>query len=191
MGFYSTGAFSNASQANRGVKKIKLTIKLLNATGSGWFDGAKDLEEVEIHGIENSVVSGINGSLFFYLPALKRITGIVFDGASANWTYATKNNPIYLPSSALEEIRFVPNSMTYNGTYRFGQHGSLSSDSLVSIANAMDETNQTKQIELHATASAKLSAILGTVADGAFSLNASGNVTLLDFITNTKGWTIV
>lgn len=194
--FFSTGAFSSASQKNRGVKKITLNIGHIGLMASNnAFNGAKDLEEIEINA-DNSLNLGGEDikNAFSYLPALKKITGIVFNGNSVRWTYDTNANVIYFPSgSSLEEIRFVADSMSYNGTYQLGQHGKLSNDSLVSIANAMDSggsVNTTKTIKLHADVVAKLPNIMGTVTDGVFALDSSGSTTLLNFITNTKGWTV-
>lgn len=191
--FFSAGAFSAASQKNRGVKKIVLNIGHIGlATGNGAFNGVTDLEEIEINADNSSNLDGEDiKNAFSYLPALKKITGIVFNGNSVRWTYGTSSDVIYFPTgSALEEIRFVQNSMSYNASYKFGSHGHLSDDSLVSIANAMDPENQTKTIVLHSTAAGKLSTIAGTVADGLFTISAGGSTTLLDFITQTKGWTI-
>lgn len=186
--FFSTGAFSSASVKPRGIKKITLNIQ--NISGSNIFNGATDLEEVVINA-ENSKNYAPQSAAFAWLKGLKKISNIIFDASGANWTFFTANHPLYFANgSSLEEIRFVPNSMTYNGTYNLNAHGHLSDESLVSIANAMSADNATKQIDLHATASAKLSTIIGTVTDGMFSVDANGITTLLDFITNVKGWTV-
>lgn len=194
--FFSTGAFSTASQKKRGVKKIVLNIGHIGlSTNSGAFCGALDLEEIEINADNstNLLTDNIRNA-FSYLPALKKITGIVFNADGVRWCYQTSANVIYFPTgSALEEIRFVPDSMSYNGTYWFAEHGKLSDESLASIANAMDASgsvNVTKAIQLHSTASDKLSTIMGTVSDGFFTLDPNGTTTLLDFITQTKGWTV-
>lgn len=191
--FWSTGAFSAASQKNRGVKKISLNIKNISiASNNQAFNGTPDLEEIVINA--DNAYGYRQGTFLGYLPGLKKISGVTFDGNLINWTYNTTAAVIYFPTgSALEEIRFVPNSMSYNGTYQLAQHGNLSDNSLVSIANAMDASgsvNVTKTVKLHATAAGKLSMIMGTVTDGVFALDQNGTTTLLDFITQTKGWTV-
>lgn len=194
--FFSTGAFSTASQKKRGVKKIVLNIGHIGlASNSSAFNGASDLEEIEINADNSTnLITDHIRNAFSYLPALKKITGIVFNANGDRWCYQTSANVIYFPTgSALEEIRFVPDSMSYNGTYWFAEHGKLSDESLASIANAMDASgsvNVTKAIQLHSTASGKLSTIMGTVSDGFFTLDPNGTTTLLDFITQTKGWTV-
>lgn len=194
--FFSTGAFSKPSQKNRGVKKIILNIGHINlAQNNRAFNGALDLEEIEINANNSLNLDGESiKNAFSYLPGLKRITGIVFNGNSVRWTNNTSADVIYFPTgSALEEIRFVPNSMSYNGTYQLAQHGNLSDDSLVSIANAMDASgsvNVTKTIKLHSNVKDKLPSIMGTVSSDFFTLDPNGTTTLLDFITQTKGWTV-
>ena len=186
--FWTTGAFGAASQKNRGVKKITLNVKEISHTNTA-FNGTPDLEEIVISA-DNASAYKADQSFLSYLPGLKKIGGVVFDGNTVRWTYATNNAVIYFPTgSALEEIRFVPNSMSYSGTYQFGQHSNLSNDSLVSIANAMDSSNP-QTIVLHADAKSKLSGIVGAVAAGVFTIADGGAVILLDFISNTKGWTV-
>lgn len=191
FGNINTAGDKNAQP--HGVKKIILTVDRLEMSSQGGIiDGISDIEEIEIHA-NNSENVGAERGQFRFAPSLRKISGIKLNGNSAHWAAATRLNPIWLPSSALEEVRFVPNSMSYNGTYQLGQHSKLSDDSLVSIANAMDASgsvNVAKTIKLHATAAAKLPAIMGTVSDGFFTLDPNGATTLLDFITQTKGWTV-
>lgn len=191
--FKNQNVSTDAVAQPHGVKKIILTVDRLAMSSAGEIiGGVSDVEEIEIHA-NNSENVAVERSQFVYAPSLKKISGINLNGNSAYWTYATRLNTIYLPTSALEEIRFVPNSMSYNGTYQLGQHSNLSDDSLVSIANAMDASgsvNVTKTVKLHATAASKLSTIMGTVSDGFFTLDPNGTTTLLDFITQTKGWTV-
>lgn len=191
--FKNNNVSNDASAKPHGVKKIILTVDRLNMSSNGGIIvGVSDVEEIEIHA-NNSENVAVERGQFVFARSLKKISGIKLNGNAVYWTYDTNLNTIYLPTSALEEIRFVPNSMSYNGTYRLGQHGKLSDDSLVSIANAMDASgsvNVTKTVKLHATAAGKLSTIMGTVSDGFFTLDPNGTTTLLDFITQTKGWTV-
>ena len=104
----------------------------------------------------------------------------------------------------LETLLIVPNTMgkhplsTYAGNVLNLQPCSrLTDESLVSIANGCNATN-TSTIQFHSTPKARLSTIIGSVStrtddDGDydfFTADENGTVTLLDFITNTKGWTV-
>ena len=94
---------------------------------------------------------------------------------------------------SIVEIRFLENTAT-GDCYLNG--GNLSDESLVSVANALTATSAT--LTLAAAKKTRLSNILGRVesvtADGEtydrFVADASGAVSLMSFITNTKGWTV-
>lgn len=98
----------------------------------------------------------------------------------------------------LTEFYVVPNVITSGDA---GMNtGVLIDASLVSVANALKgglATPQTLTIS-NATTKAKCNTIVGTVSqvtEGGetydfFTQDASGTVTLADFITNTKGWTL-
>lgn len=117
--------------------------------------------------------------------------------------YGVKNvlgTPIRLsvaPGSSLLgviEIRFVENDVSVSANVQ-GQN--LSNDSLVSLANALASATGVT-LTLHANAKTKCNAITGysesvTVDDvtyDRFVADENGTVTLMDFITNTKGWTV-
>lgn len=101
--------------------------------------------------------------------------------------------------TSLQEFYLVPNKVTAGegGIVT----GVLIDDSLVSVANALVgglSTPQTLTIS-NATTKAKCSTIVGSVsqitdASGTYDFftqdQDNGTVTLLDFITNTKGWTV-
>lgn len=69
----------------------------------------------------------------------------------------------------------------------------LTDDSLVNIGNHLDlitGTQTTKTLTLSSAMKTRLSAIMGTVADNQFTVVSGGTVSLQDFITNTRGWTV-
>ncbi len=90
----------------------------------------------------------------------------------------------------LEEVRFAPSSLkmasiSIDNAYT----AAFSDDTWVSFANALySETAGT--FGIGATAQATIASIMGTVSDGVFTKDASGSVSLSDFITTTKGWTL-
>ena len=87
----------------------------------------------------------------------------------------------------LREIRFaegnIHNSQTYGSSV-------LSDESLVSIANGLDGTVTGKTLKLKATAKTNCSTITGTNDNGTFVADPNGTLTLADFITTVKGWTL-
>lgn len=86
------------------------------------------------------------------------------------------------------DIRFVPSSCKYS--WNNSQCWNISDATLVSMANALDGTATGQTLTLHATPKATCHTLMGTVVDGLFTADASGTVTLADFITQTKGWTL-
>ena len=71
-------------------------------------------------------------------------------------------------------------------------YGNLIDESLVSIGNALKvRESGTAKLTLSDTSKSRLNTIMGTVEDGLFTQDDEGTVTLYDFITQTKGWTVV
>lgn len=111
---------------------------------------------------------------------------ITVDGDALDLSSATSLGDLI--GKRVKEIRFVPNSAKISWQMNSSQN--VSDDTLISIANALDGTAADKTLKIHATPKARCQTLMGTVADGLFTADASGTVTLADFITNTKGWTL-
>ena len=111
---------------------------------------------------------------------------ITVDGDALDLSSATSLDNML--GKRVKEIRFVADSAKISWTMNNCE--SISDNTLVSIANALDGTVTGKTLTIHATPKAKCQTLMGTVADGLFTADASGTVTLADFITNTKGWTL-
>lgn len=91
-------------------------------------------------------------------------------------------------------IRYKPNTLHVN--HNISGEGTLTQDSIISIANGLKFGNHT--LALHANVKVMCTNLRGTVSqeeDGDvtydfFTADTSGAVTLENFITQTKGWTI-
>ena len=105
---------------------------------------------------------------------------------------------------ALENVTVKPNTLGQldmidqnKNWLGFPQSSLLTDASLVSIANGLCAAH-TSKLQLHATPKARCSALMGTVSQVTdssgtydfFTQDANGTVTLADFITTTKGWTL-
>lgn len=66
----------------------------------------------------------------------------------------------------------------------------LDDDSLVSIANGLNGSATGQTLTLHATPKARCASLMGTVSGGVFAKDAGGSVSLSDFISTIKGWTL-
>ena len=107
-------------------------------------------------------------------------------------------------AKALKNVTITPNSLgkldmvaTNRNWLEFRTSSLLTDESLVQIANCLC-ADYVSLLRLHATPLARLSEIVGTVStqtddDGNydfFTADANGTVSLMDFITNTKGWSV-
>ena len=150
----------------------------------------------EVHIPNDTLYPSTAGSAFYNRSHL-RIVDILFDMSKMNgYNYGYNWSGMFSGCTALEEVRFVPNSLLWmNTSYQlFNVSQNLSDDSLVSIANALADgsTSPAANLKLLSTPYARCSTLMGTVdGDNLFVKNeVSGTVSLADFITNTKGWTL-
>lgn len=93
------------------------------------------------------------------------------------------------PLSALTYVRYAENTLKVNHAVYCP---ALSNESLVSIANGLIAGAHV--LTLMDTAKERISSIMGTINNSSsydiFTEDSSGDVSLLSFITDTKGWTI-
>ena len=122
-----------------------------------------------------------------FASKLTQIEGTIdFSAMSASTWYSTFANCF-----ALQEIRIVPGSIKLTvANNNFQGCTALSDDSIVSISNGLDGSATGQRISLPNAIKTRCGQIVGTVADGVFTKDTAGSVTLTDFITTTKGWTL-
>lgn len=117
---------------------------------------------------------------------LKTIDGIPLDFSSLshNITDFCQNDEL------LENILFEQNTLSRNIAFRWSPN--LTNESLISVANCLVAGNSV--ITLHATNKANCNTIMGYVDNtkgyDVFVADESGTVTLSEFITITKGWSL-
>lgn len=111
---------------------------------------------------------------------------VTVDGDALDLSSATKLDNMI--GKRIREIRFTPNTAKVN--WQMNNCENVSDATLVSMANALDGTASGNTLKIHATPKATCQTLMGTVTDGLFTIDASGTVTLADFITQTKGWTL-
>lgn len=147
-------------------------------------DAFRDCGTVQKIIISKSLSACSNASYFcFRAKTLKEIAGQSLDFSSI--TSATNT---FGQCTALETVRFVPSSILQNLDFHMSTH--LTNDSLVSIANGLNENVTAKTLTLGSSLNTRCGQIVGTVTDDLFTIDAGGSTTLTDFITNTKGWTL-
>jgi hypothetical protein len=96
--------------------------------------------------------------------------------------------------TTLTYIRYKANTLSYSQS--LASQRVLDEDSLISIANGLNETATGQTLTLYSTRKDLCDTIMGTVGMDAtntfhvFTKDSGGSVTLTDFIANTKGWTL-
>ena len=165
----------------------------------------RSIKRIHISGVLNEVNANLQGISNIYDKDV--LETIDFDGANIsfgssgfNYRYALKTlnakvriisaPPLFTYCPRLQNIQFQENKTKVS----FGVSGCpFSNDSLVSCANGLDES-VSMTLTLSAAQKTTVNGILGTVTNnGTYSLfeaSEQGTVTLMDFITNTKGWTV-
>lgn len=161
------------------LKEVHITgcSSLPNGVSFGLNAQTSRNDEVEVIDINHATVSIGSGGLR-YRPHLKTL---IADLKITNTNNFLFNCPV------LETIFFQNNTTTISFTIANGT--ALSDASLVSCANGLSDT-VSQTLTTSADQKTSINSIVGTVTDGAFTADANGTVTLMDFITNTKGWTV-
>lgn len=179
-----SSAFTGGS-GNPGYRKIKLLhlpTSGIDCTGIFSNHGANSaLEEIELDG---DLHTNANAGTFFYnCKSLKNVVGGRID-----LTNATSVSNFASNAEKIETIRFVPSCI--KKTITFAGAAQLSKESVVSIANGLDEEATGQTLTLDGAVKTAYGSVTGTVTDGVFAADPAGPVTLMDFITQTKGWTL-
>lgn len=136
-----------------------------------------------------------------YVPDLETVIGLNFSlCGGANY----RVGQTFLQCTQLKHVTLKPNCLGQldligqNYNWLTFQNSPLLTDaSLISIANGLCAT-YTSKLVLHNTSKARCQEIAGIVSQvtddtgtyDSFAADAGGTVTLSDFITQTKGWTI-
>lgn len=128
-----------------------------------------------------------NNQMFSLCINLQEIDAeIDFSRMTANTWYNT-----FAQCRALQEVRIVPGSIKLTvANNNFQICTALSDDSIVSISNGLDGSATGQSISLPSAITTRCGQIVGTVSDGLFVQDDTGSLTLTDFITQTKGWTL-
>lgn len=193
-------------RCNSSTDVKKITINAPNKSkGNVQFRHASNsqslLEEIEINGVRLSTVYQSFEEVYSSRKSLLSIhtldLSLCGGGANTVGEFARKQ-------TKLTDLRIVPNTCGkkplsgYSGnSVDLVTNISLSDNSLISVANGLNATN-TSTVRFASDLKAKCSNIMGSVSqasddDGVydyFTRDDSGTVTLADFITQIKGWTL-
>lgn len=168
-------------------------IQLGSIVGGGGLkmDGVENVK-IRSDGSEVILVKNANFNYGFNCPTLK-VIDCIFDFSVFN---RAMTDFMLRPGESVEYMRFKANTLHVDTALSFAE--SFTDETIVSIANSI-QTGTAKTLTLHATPKARCDEILGNVSqvtqeDGTtydfFTADEAGTVTLTEFITTTKGWTL-
>jgi len=176
---------SSAFKMNNSFKNAKIAKVVINANNLAAlhyaFLGCNQLTECELNS-DTGYVTGEFQSAFANCYALKKITGSPLDATNSS------NTNMFYSASALEEVRFKPD--TIKNSIDMSGSSLLTNNTLMSVANGLNSSVTGKTLKLHATPKATCATIMGTNNSGTFEADAQGSLSLSDFITTVKGWTL-
>lgn len=137
---------------------------------------------------QNEIFPGASVALgnFAFCPKLETVNSSTPFGVKYISNASSYYNPFF-NCGALKEVRFERQVADTDWVFKWSPV--LSDATLISVANALTVGSYT--LTLHATAAARCAEIVGTVSDGVFTADSGGTTTLTEFITTTKGWSIV
>ena len=142
-------------------------------------------------GLGVSLKSATTMALMFYgCSNLEEIYGEPFDTSGIT---SANNMPSFSLCSNLKKIIFKENTIKFN--IAFNDSPLLEDDTIISIANGLNESVTSQTLTLHATSKEKCSTIMGTVDSTTYDYKVfvpseSGTISLEEFITIEKGWTL-
>lgn len=193
-GLFGSAAGSQATFTNENpIVEIKNSDKLTSMTQAFRYAGGDTWGSATITGTMTIKLTGDLSKVTGYASAFQRSRVGVID-ADIDFSSITSAGGIdnmFNVTSLLTSVRFVPN--TLGVSLNFGVGNNINNASLVSLANCL-KNNVTATLTLPTSIETRVESIMGTVTTvegvNTFIADASGTVTLSDFITTIKGWSL-
>lgn len=139
--------------------------------------------------VDTSAVTGWDRFLYD-THSNSNVHGLTVDGTPIDFSAMTKWQNT-LDFVGLKEIRFVPNKISVSTvTIENKYTAEYSDDTWASLINAL-KANQGGTLTIGSTAITKISSIMGFNSSGLFVIDSSGSMSLFEFATTVKGWTVV
>lgn len=143
------------------------------------------------YGLKEIKITGDLSGVTSYTAFLAYVATVEKIDCEFDFTSVTADNDSNIFSynmTSLTYLRVKANTLSVN--FNLNLAPALDDDSLVSVANGLNSSATGKTITINATPKARLSTIMGVVSDGLFVKDATGTLSLSDFITTVKGWTL-
>lgn len=145
----------------------------------------------QAYGIKTVTLTGDLSVVTDYNYILDYDANIQILDALFDFTSCTTDQNLCLSGSAalITEMRFKENTASVSINISKIGNGNMTDTTLISVANCL-VAGVAKTLSLHATSKARCSSIMGNNVDGLFVADENGTMSLVDFITTVKGWTL-
>lgn len=195
-----TSLFFNGISRPSGMSKAKLVFNCIAITQIASYNNNFlyncDVFEEVIFNCSSTTFAGVpigNHGLSGTSCAVKKISGmpIGLQKSTVNGAYR-----MFANNTIIEDVRFYENASPQ--TINFQEASKFNNDTLISLANGLEVSTGSATLKLHSTPKNRLASIIGAVESvtrneetyDRFVADDNGTVTLQDFITTTKGWTL-
>ena len=147
--------------------------------------------------IRDAKITGDLSGVTTYNYLIQYATSIEKIDAELDFTSVTSTDTANIGNgggTTLTFLRYKANTLSYSQTLT--SQRVLDEDSLISIANGLNETATGQTLTLYSTRKTLCNSIMGDVGMDSgnnyhvFTKNTSGATSLTNFITSTKGWTL-
>lgn len=209
---YATRLGSLFLSATNLPSKIELApIKLASGDNNGDFlNSSSGVVELSINFSQNTAFSlkrflfsatsikklTLTGNLNLctsYMNAFQNVSSLEELNAILDFSACTSSDTCIIDSSStpnihLTEMRFAEN--TCSKSLGLSGFAALSDASIISAANCLVAGVSGQSLILNATPKERCSTLMGVNDNGTFVIDATGTLSLADFITTVKGWTL-
>ena len=168
----------STSYAHYPIEEIELDLPYSQITCIDAFRRAWKLKKV----IFTNGFIPRNPSYMFEDSAVETVVGEI-DCTNVN------NSRIFRGATKIKDITLKPNTWKSTEGIVFSSNV-LTDASLVTIANVLSTASAGQKLTHASTAKARCSTLMGNNVDGLFVADENGTMSLVDFITTVKGWTL-
>ena len=172
--FYNQSASGNQYP----IQEVELDLPYVQITCIDAFRRARNLKKVTF---TNGFIPR-NASYLFETSAVETVIGEI-DCTNVN------NSRLFRGASYIKDITLKPNTWKTTEGVVFSSDV-LTDASLVMIGNALSTASAGQTLTHASTAKARCSTLMGNNDNGLFVADPNGTMTLADFITTVKGWTL-
>lgn len=184
-------AFWESFRLCSGLKTLTIKNLIVPNDGIGFYYTFADSIDLETIIFENCVIKPTRFTRTFISNKIKHIYGPI-DMSLAYGNSTSNASDAFYFARLLEDVEFVPNTIkSLISTSGMGStSNSLTDASLISLCNGFNAEYPNNQPLNNATYLNRTKTIMGKNENGLFIADENGTLSLYDFVSTVKGWTL-